>query len=54
MAFVLKMPVLAAYGGYDPKSMDETQIVEFAEDLLQQLKMVSYKYKDMDADRTRG
>lgn len=51
MAFVLKMPVLAAYGGYDPKSMDETQIVEFAEDLLRQLKMVSYKYKDMDADR---
>ena len=51
MAFVLKMPVLAAYGGYDPKSMDETQIVEFAEDLLQQLKMVSYKYKDMEADR---
>ena len=53
MAFVLKMPVLAAYGGYDPKSMDETQIVEFAEDLLRQLKMVSYKYKDMEADRRR-
>ena len=51
MAFVLKMPVLAAYGGYDPESMDETQVVEFAEDLLQQLKMVSYKYKDMDSDR---
>lgn len=51
MAFVLKMPVLAAYGGYDPKSMDETQIVEFAEDLLRQLKMVSYKYKDLDGDR---
>ena len=51
MAFMLKMPVLAAYGGYDPESMDETQVVEFAEDLLQQLKMVSYKYKDMDVDR---
>ncbi len=51
MAFMLKMPVLAAYGGYDPESMDETQVVEFAEDLLQQLKIVSYKYKDMDIDR---
>ena len=51
MAFVLKMPVLAAYGGYDPQSMDETQVVEFAEDLLRQLKMVSYKYRDAEIDK---
>lgn len=45
MEFILKMPTLAAYGGYDPESMDEDTIVEFANEILQQLKLVSYKYK---------
>lgn len=45
MAFMLKMPVLAAYGGYDIESMDEKTIVEFANEILSQLKLVSYKYK---------
>lgn len=46
MAFMLKMPVLAAYGGYDIESMDEKTIVEFANEILSQLKLVSYKYKN--------
>lgn len=41
----MKMPSLAAYGGYDPDSMDEETIIEFANEILQQLKLVSYKYK---------
>ncbi len=45
MAFMLKMPVLAAYGGYDIESMDDKTIVEFANEILSQLKLVSYKYK---------
>ncbi len=45
MEFILKMPTLAAFGEYDPESMSEETIVEFANEILQQLKLVSYKYK---------
>lgn len=45
MAFILKLPVLAAYGGYDVKSMDEKTIVAFANEILGQLTLVSYKYR---------
>ena len=45
MAFMLKMPVLAAYGGYDVGSMSDETIVEFANEILGQLKLVSYKYR---------
>ncbi len=45
MAFMLKMPVLAAYGGYDLTSMDDKTIIEFANEILSQLKLVSYKYR---------
>lgn len=45
MEFVLKIPTLAAFGGYDPESMSDETIVEFANEILQQLKLVSYKYK---------
>ena len=43
--FMLKMPTLAAFGGYNPDEMSEETIVEFANEILQQLKLVSYKYK---------
>jgi len=46
MAFVLKIPTLAAFGGYDPAAMSDDTIVEFANELLQQLQLVSYKYKN--------
>ncbi len=45
MEFMIKIPSLAAFGGYDPKEMDEETIVEFANEILQQLKLVSYKYR---------
>jgi hypothetical protein len=37
--------MLAAFGGYDPNAMDEDELVDFANELLGQLKLVSYKYK---------
>lgn len=48
MEFMLKMPMVAAYGGYDPRNMSDETIVEFANEILQQLKLVSYKYKDAE------
>lgn len=51
MEFIIKTPTLAAFGGYDPSSMSDDTIVEFANEILQQLKLVSYKYKNMDDNR---
>ena len=45
MKWIIKIPSLAAYGEYDPDSMSEETIVDFANEILQQLKLVSYKYK---------
>ena len=45
MKWLIKIPTLAAFGGYDPDTMSEETIVEFANEILQQLKLVSYKYK---------
>ena len=45
MEFILKTPTLAAFGGYDPESMSEETIVEFANERLRQLEIVSYKYR---------
>lgn len=45
MEFILRTPVLAAYGGYDPNTMNDETIVAFANDILQQLELVSHKYK---------
>ncbi len=47
MAFILRMPVLAAYGGYDLDKMSDETIIEFANELLGQLKLVSYKYRSL-------
>ena len=45
MEFIVKLPMLAAYGGYDLDTMDDETIMEFANEILQQLKLVSFKYK---------
>ncbi len=45
MEFLLKLPTVAAYGGYDPSKMDDETMVAFANEILQQLQLVSYKYK---------
>lgn len=48
MEFIIKTPTLAAFGGYDPSTMSDETIVEFANEILQQLKLVSYKYKNLE------
>ena len=48
MEFMLKIPMVAAYGGYDPEHMSPETIVEFSNEILQQLKLVSYKYKNTE------
>ncbi len=48
MAFILKTPTLAAYGGYDVTKMSDQTVINFANDILQQLKLVSYKYSRSD------
>jgi DNA-binding XRE family transcriptional regulator len=45
MAFLIKQPSLAAYGGYDPKAMSDDEVIEFANELLRQLKLLGFKYK---------
>ena len=45
MEFILRNPLVAAYGEYDPDSMSDETILDFANEILQQLKLVSYKYK---------
>ena len=47
--FILKTPTLAAFGGYDPSRMDEETIVEFANELLGHLKVMSYRYQKKGA-----
>lgn len=48
MEFIVKLPMLAAYGEYDPKQMSDETIVEFANEILQQFKLVSYKFKNQE------
>lgn len=45
MEFILRTPTLAAFGGYDPAKMSDETILAFANDILQQLELVSLKYK---------
>lgn len=47
MEFILKTPTLAAYGGYNPNNMSDDTIVEFANEILHQLELVSMKYKKL-------
>ena len=37
--------MLMAYGGYDIKKMTNDELVDFANELLRQLELLSYKYK---------
>jgi len=45
MTFILKQPMLMAFGGYDIKKMTNENLVDFANELLRQLELLSYKYK---------
>lgn len=44
IAFILKQPTLIAFGGYDLKKLSNEELIDFANDILQQIKLVSLKY----------
>lgn len=43
--FILKQPAIMGFGGFDINKMSDDEIIEFANELLNQLKLLSYKYK---------
>ncbi|WP_238886513.1 helix-turn-helix domain-containing protein [Clostridium sp. YIM B02551] len=43
--FILEQPALMNYGGYDITKMSDEDIIDFANELLRQLEILSYKYK---------
>ncbi|WP_423237082.1 helix-turn-helix domain-containing protein [Clostridium peptidivorans] len=45
MQFILKQPAVMGFGGFDVNKMRDEEIIEFANELLNQLKLISYKYK---------
>ena len=45
MEFILKLPTVMAYGGYDATKLSDEEIIDFANDLLQQIELISYIYK---------
>jgi len=45
MQFILQQPTLMAFGGYDLDTMNGDELIEFANELLRQFKLISYKYK---------
>lgn len=45
MKFILEQPAIMGYGGFDTNKMSNDEIIEFANELLRQLKILSYKYK---------
>lgn len=44
MQFILSQPSIMAYGGFDINKLSDRDKIEFANDLLNQLKLISYKY----------
>lgn len=45
MEFILKQPAIMGFGGFDISKMEDEEVVEFANELLRQLQLISYKYK---------
>ncbi|EQF24632.1 helix-turn-helix family protein [Clostridioides difficile CD160] len=43
--FILQQPTLMAYGDYNIKKLSDEEVIDFANDLLQQIKLISFKYK---------
>ncbi|MDU1307634.1 MAG: helix-turn-helix transcriptional regulator [Clostridium perfringens] len=44
MQFILKQPAIMGYGGFDTKKMSEQEIIDFANEILKIIKMISPKY----------
>lgn len=45
MKFILEQNVIMGYGGFDINKLSDEEKIEFANELLRQLKLLSYKYK---------
>lgn len=45
MHFILKQPSIMGFGGFDTSKMSDEEIMQFANELLNQLKLLGYKYK---------
>jgi transcriptional regulator with XRE-family HTH domain len=45
MEFILKQPSIMGFGGFDINKMTDEEIMDFANELLRQLQLLSYKYK---------
>lgn len=43
--FILKQNVIMGYGGFDVNKLSDEELLEFANELLNQLRILSYKYK---------
>ncbi len=46
--FLVKLPTLAAYGGYNPDTMSDDDVLSFAQDILEHIRLLSLKYKYKD------
>lgn len=45
MKFILEQPAIMGFGGFDVNKMSDDEIMDFANELLNQLKLLGYKYK---------
>ena len=45
MKFILKQPAIMGYGGFDIEKLSDEELIDFANELLNQMKLISYKYK---------
>ncbi|MBK1810550.1 helix-turn-helix transcriptional regulator [Clostridium sp. YIM B02505] len=45
MKFILKQPAIMGYGGFDIKKLSDEEMVQFANELLNQLQLLGLKYK---------
>lgn len=45
MAFLLKLPSIAAFGGYNLDEMDDEMLLAFANEVLHLIETVSYKFR---------
>ena len=43
--YLIKLPAMAAYGGYDIKKMSDEEIIEFANEILHMFELIGHKYK---------
>lgn len=45
MKFILNQKSIMGFGGFNVNKMSDEEVIEFANELLNQLKLISYKYK---------